>query len=104
MIRAFLKNYLPRHHNRINQILHLVGVPLTFVAAPWTLAAGADWYWPLLCFAGGYALQFVGHAVEGNDAGEAVFVKRMLGMPYTEYGPCAEHSSQADKHDDRTCD
>jgi hypothetical protein len=102
MIRAFLRNYLPRHRNRVNQFLHVLGVPLTFVGTPWTLIAGAEWYWPLVCFLGGYALQFAGHAVEGNDAGEAVFVKRMLGMSYREYGPCAEHSSNADQRDDRT--
>ncbi len=102
MIRAFLKNYLPRHRNRINQTLHLVGVPSTFVATPWTLIAGAEWYWPAVCFFGGYVLQFVGHAVEGNDAGEVVFLKKMLRMPYTEYGHCAESSSRIDRNDDRT--
>ena len=102
MIRAFLRNYLPRHRNRVNQFLHVLGVPLTFVGTPWTLIAGAAWYWPIVCFLGGYVLQFAGHAVEGNDAGEAVFVKRMLGMYYREYGPCAEYSSNTDQRDDRT--
>lgn len=100
MIKAFLKNYLPRHRNRFNQALHLVGVPLTFVGTPWTLAAGVAWYWPVACFAVGYALQFAGHAVEGNDAGEIVFIKKKLGLPYTEYGPGSECSSGADQHDD----
>jgi hypothetical protein len=30
----------------------------------------------------GYALQFVGHLVEGNDMGEWVAIKRVLGLPY----------------------
>lgn len=96
MIKAFLKNYLPRHRNRVNQALHLIGVPATFVGTPWALIAGADWYWPVVFFVGGYSLQFVGHAVEGNDAGEVVFVKKKLGMPYTEYGPSAVRSSSHD--------
>ncbi|HQZ65295.1 MAG TPA: DUF962 domain-containing protein [Planctomycetaceae bacterium] len=100
MFRAFLKNYLPRHRNRVNQFLHLIGVPLTFVGTPWTFFAGAAAWWPCACFVGGYLLQFAGHAVEGNDAGEAVFVKRMLGMPYTEYSPGAASSSDADGNDD----
>jgi hypothetical protein len=81
----------------------VIGVPLTFIGTPWTLAAGTAWYWPLVCFVGGYTLQFVGHAVEGNDAGEVVFLKKKLGMPYTEYGRCNEHSSLNDQRDDSTC-
>ena len=96
MIRRFLKNYLPRHRNRINQALHLFGVPLTFVGTPWCAIAGADWYWTAGCFVGGYVLQFAGHAVEGNDAGETVFVKRLLGLPYTEYGRQSNSSSDSD--------
>ena len=100
MIRRFLQNYLPRHTNRINQVLHLVGVPLTFVGTPWAIIAGAQWFYPLGCFLGGYALQFAGHAVEGNDAGEVVFFKKKLGMPYTEYAtgrpPSSPSESAAD--------
>lgn len=100
MIRAFLKNYLPRHRNRTNQLLHLLGVPLTFVGTPVAVAMGSHWIWPIACFVAGYVLQFVGHAVEGNDAGEVVFVKKKLGMPYTEYAPQSRHSSSADRPDD----
>lgn len=100
MIRAFLRNYLPRHRNRLNQVLHAIGVPLTFVGTPWTFFAGATPWWPFVCFVGGYLLQFAGHAVEGNDAGEVVFFKRALGMPYTEYGPGTASSSHADSNDD----
>ena len=102
MIKRFILNYLPRHRNRLNQALHLIGVPLTFIGTPVCLATEMAGYWAVACFVGGYVLQFAGHAVEGNDAGEAVFVKRMLGMSYREYGPCAEHSSNADQRDDRT--
>ncbi len=100
MIKAFLKNYLPRHRNRVNQGLHLIGVPLTFVGTPWTILAGAAPWWPCVCFVGGYLLQFAGHAVEGNDAGEVVFLKKKLGMAYTEYGPGAAPSSNAECRDD----
>ncbi len=33
-------------------------------------------------FVAGYALQFAGHAIEGNDAGELILFKRLLGRPY----------------------
>ena len=100
MFKAFLKNYLPRHRNCVNQGLHLIGVPLTFVGTPWTILAGTAPWWPCLCFLGGYLLQFAGHAVEGNDAGEVVFLKKKLGMAYTEYGPGAVPSSNAEGNDD----
>lgn len=100
MLRRFLKNYLPRHQNRTNQALHLAGVPLSFVVAPVLALGGADWYWHVGCFVAGYLLQFVGHAVEGNDAGEVVFVKRMLGLPYNEYAPGTYSSSNPDSPDD----
>lgn len=100
MITRFLKNYIPRHRNRANQCLHLVGVPLTFVGTPWCLIAGVESYWAIGCFISGYALQFVGHAIEGNDAGEVVFVKKMLGLPYAEYAPETNSSSCSEYNDD----
>jgi len=96
MFRRFVDNYIQRHQNRVNQILHVFGVPLTFVGTPVCLAAETAWYWPVLCFVGGYLLQFAGHAVEGNDAGEVVLIKKLLGMPYTEFGPARNASSDSD--------
>ncbi|MFN6149504.1 MAG: Mpo1-like protein [Planctomyces sp.] len=102
MIARFLRNYLPRHRNRWNQLLHLVGVPVTFVA-PWvSVAMKLEWYFPGSLFFLGYALQFAGHAIEGNDAGEVVFLKKALGMRYTEYGPLSECSRPAGPADDST--
>lgn len=86
MLRRFVVNYIQRHQHPANQVLHLAGVPLTFVASVMMLLLGRPW-WALGCFAAGYALQFIGHAVEGNDAGEAVLVKKWLGRPYVEFGP-----------------
>ena len=100
MIRRFIANYLPRHTHPVNRGLHAVGVPLCFIVAPVAAIAGADWYWHVGSFIGGYALQFAGHAIEGNDAGEVVFVKKMLGMPYTEYAPGSNSSSPEDSTDD----
>lgn len=102
MIGRFVRNYLPRHRNRLNQGLHLIGVPLTFIGTPVAAALSPSWIWPVGCFVVGYVLQFVGHAVEGNDAGEVVFVKKLLGKPYTEYAPGARQSSPVDQRDDTT--
>lgn len=86
LARRFVVNYIQRHQNRANQLLHLVGVPLTFVVSV-ILLVEREWLWAAAAFLGGYALQFLGHAIEGNDAGEMVLVKRWLGRPYVEFGP-----------------
>jgi hypothetical protein len=86
MLRRFVVNYIERHQHPGNQLLHLVGVPLTFVASVAMLLLGRPW-WALGFFVAGYVLQFLGHAVEGNDAGETVLVKKWLGRPYVEFGP-----------------
>ncbi|MEZ6059101.1 MAG: Mpo1-like protein [Planctomycetaceae bacterium] len=104
MIRRFLRNYLPRHRNRANQCLHAIGVPLTFIGTPVCLAAGKPWYAAIGCFVGGYVLQCAGHAIEGNDAGEVVFLKKLLGLPYAEYGPGANPSSLSKGDDDTSAD
>lgn len=82
MLRRFLLNYARRHRHPANRAFHAVGLPVTFLLPPWLLASGQ----PLEAFAAflvGYALQFAGHACEGNDAGEMVLVKRWLRLPYT---------------------
>ncbi len=87
----FLRNYIARHQIRSNQLLHIVGVPLTFVVSVVCLVR-EQWGWAVAAFVGGYVLQFIGHAIEGNDAGEVVLIKKWLGKPYVEFGPSAEES------------
>jgi hypothetical protein len=67
-----------RHQNPISFWLHMVGIPACFVAAPILLILRHG-YLALACFVGGYALQFIGHIVEGNRSGEEMLVRRMLG-------------------------
>lgn len=100
MIQRFLTNYLPRHRNPINQILHLLGVPLSFIVAPVLAVLGWAWYWHVGSFVFGYLLQFAGHAVEGNHAGEVVFVRKKLGLPYNEYALGGNSSSDSESTDD----
>lgn len=102
MLRRFLTNYLPRHRHPINRALHVVGVPLSFLVAPVLLLMGFPWWAHVGSFVAGYCLQFAGHAVEGNDAGEIVFAKRMLGLSYNEYASSANASSDTKSTDDTT--
>jgi hypothetical protein len=86
MIEKFVKNYIERHQHPVNQVLHLIGVPLTFVVSAVFLCQGRGW-WALGAFVGGYVLQFMGHAIEGNDAGETILVKRAMGLPFIDIVP-----------------
>lgn len=86
MFARFARNYIERHQVRANQFLHLIGVPLTFVVSIILLMKDLPG-WAAGAFLGGYVLQFIGHAIEGNDAGEAILIKKLLGKPYREFRP-----------------
>ncbi|QDT36840.1 Mpo1-like protein [Stratiformator vulcanicus] len=88
MLKSFLANYVQRHRDPVNQVLHVIGLPVTFVAPIVFFCLGDVWN-GIACFVIGYVLQFLGHAVEGNEAGEVVLVKKWLGFPYVEFGPKA---------------
>jgi hypothetical protein len=87
---VWLKEWMKRHQNPISFALHMVGIPMTVSAlVPILLnsTSGMAWVYAALLFIGGYALQFLGHAIEGNDAGELIVIKKMLGKPYVAIAP-----------------
>ncbi len=81
MLRRFLTNYAARHQHPANRLLHAVGLPVTFVL-PVILLIEGQAVWAGASFVAGYLLQFAGHAIEGNDAGEVILVKKLAGRPY----------------------
>jgi uncharacterized membrane protein YGL010W len=88
-MRRFLKNYRERHLHPGNQFFHLIGLPVTFIL-PIHFLVWRETYpalWALYAFVIGYVMQFIGHAIEGNDAGELILIKRWLKRPYVEFGP-----------------
>jgi hypothetical protein len=95
MFARFLKNYIARHQHPGNQLFHLVGLPVTFGVPFYFLAQGQNG-WALGSFVVGYILQFIGHAIEGNDAGELIVIKKLLGKPYVEFGPRSKNSSTSE--------
>ncbi|HAU38899.1 MAG TPA: hypothetical protein DCX07_14440 [Phycisphaerales bacterium] len=73
-----IDNWFKRHRNPTSFWLHMVGIPACFVAAPAALLL-KQWWTALALFVGGYALQFLGHLVEGNRSGEEMLLRRLLG-------------------------
>ena len=86
------KRYLQRHQHPLCRVLHLVGVPIIPVALILALVQLAQsrwdlWWRPVGLIVLSYLLQWVGHRIEGNDLGEVVLIKKLLGRPYTAVSP-----------------
>ena len=77
-IGNWTSNWRKRHRNRTSFWLHMLGIPACFVAAPVMLLL-RQWWLAVVLFVGGYALQFIGHLVEGNRSGEEMLFRRLLG-------------------------
>jgi hypothetical protein len=77
IIQRVFGNWLKRHRNPVSFWLHMMGIPSCFIAAP-LLAVWQRWAAAGAFFVGGYALQFIGHLVEGNRSGEEMLLRRLL--------------------------
>lgn len=101
-----LKGWLSRHRCRKNLFLHIIGIPLTIVAAGlilFWLVEDDTRYLGLAFFLlfVGYGFQFIGHHIEGNDPGEVILVKKLLGVDYIDIAPQYKGGVQKDKNDDK---
>jgi hypothetical protein len=86
------RRYVERHRHPASRVLHAVGIPLTVAAVVLALVQLRDdrwdlWWRPVLLLVLGYFLQWVGHRIEGNDMGEVVLIKKLLGRPYVAVSP-----------------
>jgi len=79
------RNWLLRHQNPFNFWIHMIGIPLAVAGIP--LLFLAPWYWGVGAIVVGYVLQWIGHRVEGNDVGELIPIKRVLGLPVVAIAP-----------------
>ncbi len=100
----WLANWLERHQHPTSRWLHYVGIPLTIAAVALAGVQLAQWRWdlwwrPVVLLAVGYALQAVGHRVEGNDMGEIILIKKLLGRPYCAVSPQYDSSSTTPPQD-----
>jgi hypothetical protein len=69
-----LHGYLARHRNPWNRALHLTGIPIAPVGSAYLLARGR-FREARNALAVGYALQWLGHRIEGNEVGEWMLLK-----------------------------
>lgn len=91
-MKSALANWNERHQHPLSRALHFVGIPLTIgflILGGWQLAEGRwDLWWrPVLLLVVGYFLQWLGHVIEGNDMGEVILIKKLLGRPYVAVSP-----------------
>lgn len=89
---GWLANWRERHQSRVSWWLHALGMPLTVLALVLAGYQLYQWRWdlwwrPALLLGIGYLLQYLGHLYEGNDMGEVVLIKRLLGRPYVAVSP-----------------
>ncbi len=87
-----IKNWLERHQHPASRVLHGMGIPMTIASVVLALvqlrAEQWDLWWrPVVLLVGGYVLQWIGHMIEGNDVGEWILVKKMLGRDYVAVSP-----------------
>lgn len=70
----------------------MIGIPMTIASV---VLAGVQlsesrwdlWWRPAVLLFVGYLLQWIGHVIEGNDMGEVILIKKLLGRPYVAVSP-----------------
>lgn len=76
-------DWIDRHRDPRSFLLHLIGIPSTIVGAlllPVYTVLLSSWIFlfALALFLGGFALQFLGHALDGSEPGEIRALRRAL--------------------------
>ena len=89
---GWIRRWFERHRHPANRALHAIGIPMLAAGLILALVQVCLWRWdlwlrPVALVGASYALQWIGHRIEGNDLGEAVAVKRLLGRPYVAVAP-----------------
>ena len=64
MPNAYVENYKAKHRHPLNRLCHTIGIPMITIAWPLFFFR---WRWALALFVSGWLLQFIGHAIEGNQ-------------------------------------
>jgi len=64
MQQGLINNYKSKHQHPLNRLTHSIGIPMIVLSLPLFIFS---WRWALGLFIVGWILQFVGHAIEGNQ-------------------------------------
>ena len=64
MPASFVESYKAKHQHPLNRLTHSIGIPMIVISLPLLFF---NWRWGLTLFIAGWALQFIGHAIEGNQ-------------------------------------
>src|SRR4051812_24964685 len=101
-LHPLVAHWVARHPNPMSFILHMIGIPPTIMGVLIFSVYIALLSFPLFLFAltlclVGWGLQFLGHALEGTDAGEIIYFKKKLGLPYVEFPPGREPRAEGEK-------
>ena len=80
-----VQSWIERHRDPRSFLLHLIGIPptilgLIFIPIYLFLLSIPIFLLALGLFTGGYALQFLGHALDGTEPGEWTLIKMKLGL------------------------
>ncbi len=71
------REYLSRHRNSFNIILHLIGIPLVVIGIVQLFMA--KWGYGAMNFFLGYTMQWMGHIYfEKNEFGEIYLLKKLI--------------------------
>ncbi len=78
-----VEDWLQRHKHSVCFLLHMIGIPPTIVGVLLgpvylALASMPIFLFSLGLFVGGYAIQFLGHAIEGTEPGEITALRRLF--------------------------
>jgi len=76
-LRRIYWSWRERHLQPLNFAIHMVGIPLTVIGIAMLFVW--PWYYGVLTFIFGYLLQYIGHLIEGNEMGEWILIKRIVG-------------------------
>ncbi|CAN5133349.1 hypothetical protein BH18ACI2_BH18ACI2_10390 [soil metagenome] len=61
---SFMEEYKAKHQHPLNRLMHNFGIPMIVISLPLVFV---NWRWALALFVIGWILQFIGHAIEGNQ-------------------------------------
>ncbi len=64
IVSNFIENYQRSHTHPINRLMHTLGIPMIVLSLPLFFF---HWKIALIMFIAGWALQFLGHFIEGNS-------------------------------------